>query len=146
MKPAKEDPTMNLHALYRRAMRQRARRHDFGAAVLVLAVCTGVFALLPLPAQAHPVECGKAAGIDKLRCERHEKMAAQCGPLKGEAHHDCDRKHLLAHPLVCTGLAAAEASRCEAEKAAFKTCEPKAGRAFIVCVRDTIKESPMGPH
>jgi hypothetical protein len=146
MKRRKEAPTMDLHALYRRAMRQRARRHDLGAAVLVLVVSTAVFTLLPMPAQAHPVQCDKAAGIEKLRCERHEKMAATCGPLKGEAHHDCDRKHLLANPLVCTGLAAAEGTRCEAEKAAFKTCEPKAGRAFIVCVRDTIKESPMGPH
>lgn len=137
---------MDLHALYRRAMHRRARRHDLGAAVLVLAVSTGVFALLPLPAQAHPVECGKATGIDKLRCERHEKMAAQCGPLQGEAHHACDRQHLLANPLVCAGLPAAEATRCEAEKAAFKNCEAKAGRAFILCVRDTIKESPMGPH
>lgn len=137
---------MDLHALYRRAMRRRARRHDLGAALLVLAVSTAVFTLLPLPAHAHPMQCDKAAGIEKLRCERHEKMATACGSLKGEAHHACDRKHLLAHPLVCTGLPAGEVPRCEAEKAAFKTCEAKEGRAFIVCVRDTIKESPMGPH
>jgi len=138
-------PPMSLHEIYRRAMRLRARRQDLGALLLVLAVSVVVF-LLPLPAQAHSVECGKATGIEKLRCERHEKMAAACGPLQGEAHHACDRQHLLANPLVCSGLPAAEAARCEAEKAAFKSCEAKAGRAFIACVRDTIKESPMGPH
>jgi len=113
------------------------------------ALRTGGLALLlslALPALAHPVQCDKAAGIDKLRCERHEKMAAQCGPLKGEAHHDCDRSFLIANPLACAAMGAAEATRCEAEKAAFKTCEARAGRAFVVCVRDTTKESPLGPH
>ena len=99
-----------------------------------------------LPALAHPLQCDKAAGIDKLRCERHEKMAAQCGPLKGEEHHACDRSYLLANPLACNALPEAQAARCEAEKAASKTCEAKAGRAFVVCVRDTTKESPLGPH
>lgn len=144
MKPY--ETAMDLHALYRRAFRRRARRQDLGAVLLVVAVSTAVFTLLPMPAHAHPVQCDKAAGIDKQRCERHEKMAAQCGPLKGEAHHDCDRSFLLANPLACSALQGAEAQRCEAEKAAFKTCEPKAGRAFIVCVRDTAKESPLGPH
>jgi len=110
------------------------------AAGLAAVLCAG------LPALAHPVQCDKTAGIEKLRCERHEKMAAQCGPLKGEAHHDCDRSFLLANPLACGSLAGTEAARCAAEMAAFKICEPKAGRAFITCVHDTSKESPLGPH
>ncbi len=140
---------MDLHALYRRAMRRRARRQDLSAVLLVVAVSLAVFTLLPLPVQAQQAQaspCDKAAGIQKLRCERHDRMAAQCGPLKGEEHHVCDRSYLLANPLVCTALPAAEAMRCEAEKAAFKTCEAQAGRAFMVCVRETIKESPMGAH
>lgn len=111
---------------------------------LLLAACLA----LPLagPVQAHSMDCGKAAGITKLRCDRHEKMAASCGPLKGEAHHACDREFLLANPLDCSALPAAEAPRCEAERSAFKTCADKAGRAFMVCVRETAKESPLGAH
>jgi hypothetical protein len=117
--------------------------HGRRAALLAL---LAVLAAGPAQAQAHTTECGKAAGIDKARCERHEKMAVQCGPLKGEAHHACDRDFLLANPLACTALPAAEQPRCQAELDAFKACESKAGRAFMACVRDMAKESPLGVH
>ena len=122
------------------------RWRDAAAVLALAAVATLVFWLLPLPARAHEFECGKEAGIQKLRCERHEKMYAKCGAIKGEAHFVCDREFLLAHPLQCTGLEPADAKCCEAELAAFKTCEPKAGREFLVCVRDAMKASPMGPQ
>jgi hypothetical protein len=98
------------------------------------------------PAAAHEFKCAEKIGIDRARCERHEKMFAKCGPLKGEAHFVCDREFLLANPLQCTALAGDDVKRCEAEVAAFKVCEPKSGREFMRCVRDEIKASPMGPH
>ena len=98
------------------------------------------------PALAHSMACGKAAGIDRLRCERHEKMAAHCGALAGELHHACDREFLIANPLDCRGLPSAEGVRCEAERAAFKACDAKAGREFVVCVRQTTNDSPLGVH
>jgi hypothetical protein len=97
-------------------------------------------------AAAHEFKCGERSGIDRARCERHEKMFAKCGPIKGEAHFVCDREFLLAHPLVCTALAGDDVKRCEAEVTAFKTCEPKPGRELMRCVRDEIKASPMGPQ
>ncbi len=97
-------------------------------------------------AAAHEFNCAARSGIDRARCERHEKMFAKCGPIKGEAHFVCDREFLLAHPLQCTALAGDDVKRCEAEVAAFKVCEPKPGREFMRCVRDEIKVSPMGPQ
>jgi len=79
-------------------------------------------------AQSHVGDCSKKEGVEKARCERHEKMAEKCGPLKGEAHFVCDREFLLG----------------EAEVKAFKTCEPKQSREFMKCVKETIGISPMG--
>jgi hypothetical protein len=114
--------------------------------LVFLAAVAAICVAIPFEAgaQAHTVECGQRSGIDRARCERHQKMAAQCGPLKGEAHFACDREFLLANPLVCPALAGADVQRCEAEGAAFKTCEPKPGGEFMRCVRDEIKASPMG--
>jgi hypothetical protein len=98
----------------------------------------------PVQAQSHHGDCSKQSGIAKARCERHEKMFAQCGPVKGDAHFECDRQYLLANPLDCSAVGATDAKACEAEIAAFKTCESSQGRAFVRCVRDSIKDSPMG--
>ncbi len=95
-------------------------------------------------ASAHVSQCEKREGVEKLRCERHEKMYAKCGPLKGTEHHVCDREFLLANPLVCKPLTGKAAETCEAEVKAFKTCEPKQGREFAICVRDAVGSSPMG--
>ncbi len=71
-------------------------------------------------------------------------MAAQCGPIKGEAHFVCDREFLLANPLQCSGLDGDDAKRCAAEAAAFKVCEPQQGREFMRCASERMKASPMG--
>lgn len=97
--------------------------------------------------QKHVGDCSKKEGVEKLRCERHTKMAEKCGPIKGEAHFVCDREFLLANPLVCKSLVGNDAKQseaCEAELKAFKTCEPKTGREFIKCVKQTTGQSPMG--
>lgn len=96
------------------------------------------------PAAAHEMDCSQRTGIDRARCERHQRMFERCSPVKGEEHFACDREFLLAHPLDCSALQGDDAKRCAAEVAAFKTCEPQAGRAFMRCVRETIKASPMG--
>jgi hypothetical protein len=109
-----------------------------------------LFALLvsafvtPCFAQSHVSDCNKKDGVDKARCERHEKMAEKCGAIKGPAHHTCDREFLLANPLSCKTLTGKAAAACEAEAKAFKTCEPKLGNDFIKCVKDNTGESPMG--
>lgn len=95
-------------------------------------------------AQAHEMDCSARAGIDRARCERHQRMYERCSPVKGEEHFACDRGFLLAHPLDCSTLQGEDAKRCAAEVAAFQTCEPQPGRAFMRCVRDTIKASPVG--
>lgn len=95
-------------------------------------------------AQAHEFKCDTRSGIDRARCERHEKMYVRCGPLEGEAHFVCDREFLLANPLDCSALTGEDASRCEAEVKAFKACQAQPGRAFMRCVRDAIRASPMG--
>lgn len=99
---------------------------------------------IAIPVQAHNIDCGAKTGIDLLRCERHQKMAAQCGPLTGDAHFACDREFLLSNPLNCQALGGDDPKRCAAETAAMKRCEPRAGREFLRCVRDEIKASPMG--
>ena len=96
------------------------------------------------PAFAHEVDCKGKSGIALARCERHQKMAAQCGSISGEAHFVCDRQFLLANPLDCKPLAGDDAKRCSAEAAAFKTCEAKAGGEFMRCVRDLLKANPEG--
>lgn len=108
-----------------------------------IAVVTLIWLAIPWPAAAHKVDCAGRTGIDLARCERHQAMAAKCGPIQGEAHLVCDREFLLAHPLRCEALSSDETKRCEAERAAFRDGEPQAGRAFLVCVRDTMKASPM---
>src|SRR5262245_14718918 len=108
-----------------------------------LSVLAAITPLATLPVQAHTIECSGRSGIELARCERHQKMAAQCGPVKGEAHYACDREFLLANPLACQALAGDDVRRCEAESAAFKTCQPQQGRDFMRCVRDEIKASPM---
>jgi hypothetical protein len=92
----------------------------------------------------HVGECAKKEGTEKLRCERHTKMAEKCGPIKGEAHFVCDREFLLANPLNCQSLSGKFAESCEAERKAFKTCEANQGREFMKCVKQTTGESPMG--
>lgn len=102
-------------------------------------------AALAVPALAqHEFDCAKRAGVEKARCQRHEAMFAKCGPLKGDAHHACDRDFLIAHPLRCDGFAGDEAAKCAKEVAAFRTCEPQPGRDFMRCVRQSTGESPMG--
>ena len=96
------------------------------------------------PARAHTIDCSGRSGIELARCERHQKMAAQCGPIQGEAHFVCDREFLLANPLQCTGLDGDDAKRCAAEAAAFKACEPQQGREFMRCASERMKASPMG--
>lgn len=95
-------------------------------------------------AQSHVGDCTKKDGVEKARCERHEKMAEKCGAIKGPAHHVCDRDFLLANPLVCKPLAGKSAAACDAEVKAFKTCEGKAGSEFMKCVKEVTGESPMG--
>lgn len=95
-------------------------------------------------AQSHVGDCSKHSGITKARCERHEKMFAQCGSVKGDAHFACDREFLLANPLDCRTLSGTDRSACDAEVAAFKACESNPGRAFVGCVRERTKASPMG--
>ena len=110
--------------------------------VLFIAVVSVIWVAIPV--QAHSIDCGAKTGVDLLRCERHQKMAEQCGPLVGEAHFACDREFLLSNPLSCQALGGDDPKRCASETAAMKRCEPKAGREFLRCVRDEIKASPMG--
>lgn len=106
------------------------------ATAALLAISTGV--------AAHGGDCGAKQGVEKARCERHTTMYEKCGPLKGDAHHACDREYLIANPLDCGKLAGEEAGKCAKEVAAFKTCEANQGREFMRCVTKTTKESPMG--
>jgi hypothetical protein len=104
-----------------------------------------LFAMIPpCFAQSHVADCGKKEGADRLRCERHEKMAEKCGAMKRPAHHVCDREFLLANPLNCKSLNGNAVTSCEAEVKAFKTCEAKLGNDFPKCVKDATGESPMG--
>lgn len=95
-------------------------------------------------ATAHEMQCDKRTGLDRARCDRHVGMFGQCGPLKGDAHFDCDRDYLLANPLDCRSLRGDDLQQCNAELAAAKTCQPQAGRAFMRCVRDTTAADPAG--
>lgn len=114
----------------------------------VFAAFAAVIMLLSFAASAgagtHVSDCDGKDGIDKLRCERHSKMAEKCGPLKGDAHFVCDREFLMANPLDCNKLSAKAADSCTAETKAFKTCEANQGREFMKCVKTTTSESPMG--
>jgi len=112
------------------------------AVLLSLAVLSA--AVVPAFAQSHVGDCSKKDGVEKSRCERHEKMALKCGPLKGDAHFVCDREFLLANPLNCKPFAGKAAGECDAELKAFKTCEAKQSREFMRCVKDTTGVSPMG--
>ena len=95
-------------------------------------------------AAAHGGDCGKLQGVEKARCERHEKMYEKCGTLKGDAHYTCDRGYLVANPLDCGKLAGDEAGKCTKEVDAFKTCEANQGREFMRCVTKITKVSPTG--
>lgn len=95
-------------------------------------------------AAAHVGSCDEKTGVEKARCERHQKMFDKCGVLKGEEHFVCDRAFLLANPLDCRKQSGDEKAKCEKEVAAFKTCEPQAGREFMRCVRKEAGSSPMG--
>ena len=108
-----------------------------GAAGLAWLAVTGC-------AAHHTIDCSGRSGIELARCERHQTMAAQCGPIAGDAHFACDRAFLLANPLRCDALGSDDATRCAAEAAAFKACEPEPGRAFMRCVGERLKASPMG--
>jgi hypothetical protein len=103
-------------------------------------------AMLAPEAEAHVGDCSKKEGVEKLRCERHTKMAEKCGSIKGDAHFACDREFLLANLLVCKPLEGKdkEFAACEAELKAFKTCEVQPGREFLKCVKETAGQSPMG--
>lgn len=103
-----------------------------------------MLALFSAAVSAHEVDCSAKQGLEKLRCERHAKMAEKCGPLKGEAHFACDRDFLLANPLNCSVLKDQALADCQAEVKAFKTCEPRQGREFAGCVKKETGQSPMG--
>lgn len=105
---------------------------------------TSLFLAVNVLADGHAGECISKSGVEKLRCERHLKMAVKCGPLKGDAHFACDREFLLANPLVCTGLKDDAGIACKAEFNAFKTCESNAGREFMKCVAQTTGQNPVG--
>ncbi|MBL8522515.1 MAG: hypothetical protein JNN20_02380 [Betaproteobacteria bacterium] len=114
-----------------------------------ISVCLIATSLLMLAstnshADKHVGDCSKKTGVEALRCERHMKMAEKCGPLKGDAHFQCDREFLLANPLNCGPLKGEAESACKAEVASFKNCEPKPGREFMVCVKKETGQSPMG--
>lgn len=111
------------------------------AASLFTASFSAVFAV---PAAAHVGSCDEKTGVEKARCERHQKMFDKCGVLKGEEHFKCDREFLLANPLDCTKQTGEEKAKCEKEVAAFKTCEAQQGREFMRCVRKEAGSSPMG--
>lgn len=112
---------------------------------LEIILFTFIVALLAytVPLRAHEVQCENMDGIKLARCERHQKMAQKCGPIKGEAHFACDREYLIASPLDCKKLSGKDAAQCIAEDKAFKTCEPQAGQEFMRCVRKEIDASPM---
>lgn len=93
---------------------------------------------------AHVGGCDEKVGIEKARCERHQKMFDKCGVLKGEEHFVCDRQFLLANPLDCSKQSGEEKNKCDKEIAAFKTCEANPGLAFMRCVRKEAGSSPMG--
>ena len=112
-----------------------------GLLALTLALCS--FTALTNGAE-HVTGCDKKEGIDKMRCERHVKMAEKCGPLKADAHFACDREFLIANRLDCDTLSNKAADSCVAETKAFKTCEANQGRDFMKCVMNTTSESPMG--
>lgn len=107
-------------------------------AFALLAICFSATAV------AGPLDCKGKEGIAKARCERHDKMFEKCGPIKGEAHHACDREFLIANPLDCKTQTGKAKDMCDAEVKAFKTCEPKTGREFAKCVKEATGESPMG--
>jgi hypothetical protein len=108
-------------------------------------VIAALLALLSASAAAYELKCSsEMRGIDRSRCERHERIFAKCGPIKSEGHFTCDRDYLVAHPLECKALIGEDVARCEAEVAAFKACEPRLGREFMRCVREEIKVVPTG--
>ena len=111
-----------------------------------LAITAAAILFVPtsFAAGGHVSGCDKKDGIEKLRCERHVKMAEKCGPLKGDAHFACDREFLIANPLDCVKLVDKAADSCVAEAKAFKTCETNQGHDFMKCVASTTNESPMG--
>ena len=106
-----------------------------------------VLALLLLPAAAaaqrsHGDDCTKLEGVKKARCERHERMFDKCGPIKGEAHFDCDRDFLIANPLDCVPLKGADRTACIAEREALVVCRGQGGRAFFECARERLRADP----
>jgi len=117
------------------------RPGQVAASAAFVAGCLAI--ALGATAQSHIGNCAQKSGIEKARCERHEKMYARCGPVKGEAHFACDREFLLANPLDCRAVGT-DTSACAAEGAAFKSCESNEGRAFMRCVRDLINANPQG--
>lgn len=87
--------TLNDHlGELRRIRRRRERWHDAWAALSLAALVALIFWLLPASAQARRFDCGQVGGIERLRCERHEKMFAKGGPTEGEAHFACTREFL----------------------------------------------------
>ncbi len=113
------------------------------AGLFALTIALSSFAAAANAAE-HVPACDKKEGVDKLRCERHVKMAEKCGSLKSDDHFACDREFLIANPLDCGKLTNKLTSSCVAEAKAFKTCESNPGRAFMKCVMKTTNESPMG--
>ncbi len=109
-----------------------------------LAALIATFALCAPAFAAHMPDCRGKAGIDLARCERHQKMAAKCGELSGEAHYACDREFLMANPLDCAKLDGEGRGPCVKETDAFKSCAPRAGSAFLRCAREEAGASPMG--
>ncbi|MBL8517935.1 MAG: hypothetical protein JNM76_13315 [Betaproteobacteria bacterium] len=112
--------------------------------IVIAAIVLMLLSLLPSHAAAHVGSCDEKSGVEKARCERHQKMFDKCGVLKSEEHFVCDRAFLLANPLDCGKQTGEEKAKCEKEIAAFKICEPQAGREFMRCVRKEAGSSPMG--
>lgn len=110
---------------------------------IFIATCLSFALIAPSASYAHVGSCASLEGIKKARCERHEKMFAMCGPIKGAAHFDCDRSFLLDNPLNCATLDEANAKLCAAEIAAFDTCKAKPGKEFLICVKEQTASGPM---
>jgi len=97
-----------------------------------------------LPATAHVGSCDEKEGVEKARCERHQKMFDKCGILKGDEHHRCDSDFLRVNLLDCGKFKDAEKAKCDKELTAFKTCDAQHGMEYKRCLRKEAGSSPMG--
>lgn len=107
-----------------------------------MTMACGLWIAVPGPSWSHSVDCTGRSGIELARCERHQKMAAKCGPIQGEAHFACDREFLIGNPLNCKALAGDDARQCGVDLDAVKACQPRQGQEFMRCVRDATLATP----